>query len=224
MHGRGDVAAIRRLFLRMSKYCVAVALPLVATLAACREWLLTLWMGERFTAAGPAVLALLATFYITSHNHGAYSVLGGKRRLGPLVYVATGPQAVLNLALSVALVSRLGVLGVALGTLVPALVLQPFFMRFALREIGVSFAEFVREVVVPTSGLAIPTFLPLVAATLVTGPGAWVRMPIAVVCCAMFAVAFWLRGLDAEERSAVPGLLPFGLGQGWQARLDRQKV
>jgi hypothetical protein len=87
MHGRGDSEAIRRLFLRMAKYCVAVALPLVATIAASREWLLTIWMGERFTAAGPAVLVLLGTFYITAHNHAAYSVLSGKRRLGPVIYV-----------------------------------------------------------------------------------------------------------------------------------------
>lgn len=212
MHGRGDTEAIRRLFLRMAKYCVAVALPLVATIAASREWLLTIWMGERFTAAGPAVLVLLGTFYITAHNHAAYSVLSGKRRLGPVIYVWSGPQAILNLALSVFLVSRLGIIGVALGTLLPTIVLEPFFARFALREIGVSAGEFFRRVVVPTSGLAALAFSPLAVVALVTEPASVVRFVAAACCSVAYAGLFWLRGLSDEERAAVPGLLPFGLG------------
>ena len=210
MHGRGDQAAIRALFLRMSKYCVAVALPLVATLAASRDWLLTIWMGERFTAAGPAVLVLLATFFITAHNHAAYSVLSGKRRLGAMLYVWTGPQAVLNLGLSIVLVSRLGVLGVALGTLVPTILLEPFFARFALREVGVGAREFFRRVIVPTSGIAMIAFLPLVAVVLATPPSHWVRFVAAAACSGAYVAAFWFRGLNDDERAAVAGLLPVG--------------
>jgi O-antigen/teichoic acid export membrane protein len=213
LHGRGDQDAVRDLFFRVSKYSVALGIPLVCSLAACRELILTVWMGPRFVEAGPTVLVLLVSFYVTGHNHAAHSVMAGKRRLGALLWTYNGPQAVLNFVISVALVRPMGILGVALGTVIPALLLQPVFMRFAFAEVGVSISAFLQRVVRPTSGLALPVFLPLLAATLLTAPGSPVRLAVAAVCSAVFGVLFWLRGMSAGERMAVGPLLPLGLGR-----------
>jgi O-antigen/teichoic acid export membrane protein len=208
LFGSGDRAGMRELFFRMGKYSVAVAIPLVCTLAASREWLLTVWLGERFAAVGPVVIALLVAFYVTAHNHAAWSVLSGMRRLGPFVWSYNGPQAVLNLVLSVALVKPLGILGVALGTLVPALLLQPVFMQMAYRELGVSLRDVVTRIVVPTSGLAVPAFAPLVATCLVAPPASPWRIVVSTGCSLVFVALFWAQGLTSEERGGVGALLP----------------
>jgi O-antigen/teichoic acid export membrane protein len=211
LHGRGDSEAIRRLFLRMSRYSAAIAAPLVCVVAACRDWLLTVWMGERFVAAGPVVLVLLASFYVTSHNHAGWSVMAGRRQLGRFVYVYNGPQALLNLGLSLVLVKPLGILGVALGTMLPALCLQPLFIRFVYPEIGVTLGDVLREVVRPTSGLALVAFSPLLLIALVTPAAASGRVVAAAACSLVYGLAFWRWCMASEERAAVARLLPFGL-------------
>ena len=208
LFGSGDRAGMRELFFRMGKYSVAVAIPLVCTLAASREWLLTVWMGERFASVGPVVVVLLVAFYVTAHNHAAWSVLSGMRRLGPFVWSYNGPQALLNLALSIALVKPFGIFGVALGTLVPALLLQPAFMWIAYREIGVTLREVVARIVVPTSGLAIPVFAPLVVTCLVTSPSSAWRVVASAACSLGFVALFWIRGLAPDERGGMRTLLP----------------
>ena len=101
-----------------------------------------------------------------------------------------------------------GILGVALGTLVPALLLQPAFMWMAYREMGVTLREVAARIVVPTSGLAIPAFAPLVATCLVTSPASCWRVVVSAACSLAFVALFWARGLTAEERSGVGTLLP----------------
>jgi hypothetical protein len=168
-------------------------------------------MGERFVAAGPVVLVLLASFYVTSHNHAGWSVLAGRRQLGRFVYVYNGPQALLNFGLSVALVRPLGILGVALGTMLPAVCLQPLLMRVSYPLIGVSLRDVMRDVVRPTSGFALFTFSPLLVASLVTPTTSGIRVFVAAACSLAFGAAFWRWGVSADERAAAVRLLPFGL-------------
>jgi O-antigen/teichoic acid export membrane protein len=81
--------------------------------------LLRLWVGPTYAEHYHVVQVLVASFIVTAHNHAAFTVLSAMRRVGPVVWKYSMPQAILNLALSVFLVTRLGIIGVALGTLIP---------------------------------------------------------------------------------------------------------
>ena len=54
----------------------------------------------------------------------AHAILAAMHRVRQVVQLYSLPQAILNAVLSIALVSRLGVVGVALGTMLPAWLLQ----------------------------------------------------------------------------------------------------
>jgi len=200
LHGRQEASTLRDVFLRMTKYSAAVALPLSLVVTAVSDILLRYWMGPSFVDTRPALIALLVAFAVTAFNHAAYSTLLGMQKLGALLWKYYLPQAAMNLALSVILVHSLGTLGVALGTTIPALLLQPVYLRHVFRATGVSPKAFWAASVAP---LLLPlgvAFSPLVAAHAIQG-ASWIGLlPLSLVCGCAYVACFWAWGLDASER------------------------
>lgn len=202
LHGRRDSEALRSLFLRTTKYTAALAWPLVMTLGLTGGFLLQLWMGPEFVTALPVVQVLFVGFLVTAHNHAGYSTLIGMRRVGPLVPLYFVPQAVLNLVLSLWLVRSLGNIGVALGTMIPALALQAVFLRMLFAELQVSWGAFLRRAVLPAAVPAVLCYLPLGLLYLRVDPTSPVLLPAAGLCSAAYAAAF-VRHLDPDERATL---------------------
>src|SRR5262249_48389488 len=157
------------LFLRMTKYSVALALPLSAVLGLSSGVLLRAWMGPAFADARLLVQVLLVAFAVTAFNHAGYSALLGMRRVGRLLPAYYLPQAALNRGLSLLLVRPLGPLGVALGTTIAALALEYSYLRYVLREIDVTWRAFVAGAVRP-SVWPLLAFAPLLSAYVIAGP------------------------------------------------------
>jgi O-antigen/teichoic acid export membrane protein len=206
-HGRKDHEGLKRLFLRMGKYSAAVALPLTVALGLTAGTLLRLWMGPAFVDARWVVAVLAVSFAVTSFNHAGYSILVGTRQIAPLLWFYWMPQALLNLVLSLWLVQPLGIVGVALGTAIPAILLEYPFLRFVLSRIGVGWRDFSAAVVLPTVLPVLVAFAPLALAYFVTGPVS-VALPITAVACGMvFAGLFWRFALEPTERDDLVGLV-----------------
>jgi O-antigen/teichoic acid export membrane protein len=199
LYGRKDFDGLKQLFLSSTKYTVALAWPIVMALAFAGGFFLRVWMGHAFVDALPLVQVLLLGFLVTAHNHAGYCALSGTRRVGPTVTRYFAPQALLNLLLSIWLVQRIGNLGVALGTMLPAVALEYFFLTFVLRELRVGWKEFLSQTVWGTAAPALLSFWPLVGAYAildVTSP----MLPItAAGCSILYAWVFW-KFLSADER------------------------
>lgn len=209
LFGRGDRRALQQLFLRMTKYTVAVSWPIVLSLGLCASLLLDVWMGPEFARHAAVLQALVVAFAVTAHNHVGYSILVGMRRITPTLWQYKLPLAALNLALSVYLVGRLGILGVALGTMVPALAMEWFWLRFVLHELEIRWLDFFRHVVAPTAGPALFSFAPLALAYWRLEPRSPLLLPVAVACCAIHAALFWFRSLARTERSELLAHVPW---------------
>jgi O-antigen/teichoic acid export membrane protein len=209
LFGRGDRRALEQLFLRMTKYTVAVSWPLVLSLGFCATFVLEIWMGPAFSRYSSVLQVLVVGFAVTAHNHVGYSVLIGIRRMGPTVWRYSLPQAVLNLALSVWLVGKLGILGVALGTMIPALALEYFWLRFTLDELGIRWRDFFGQVVAPTAGPAILAFVPLAIVYWRFDPRSAVLPLTAALCSLIYAACFWSRSLSKAERAELLAHAPF---------------
>ena len=197
--GRGDHGAVRELFLRGTKYGAAVTWPMVLSIGACATVLLNAWAGPGFGAYAAVVHVLLAALAVTSHNHAGGAIAMAKRDIAPLVWQYEVPQAVLNLALSLWLVQHLGVVGVALGTALPAVALEYFYLRHVLAVVGVGWRQFWEEAVLPA---LVPTaaFIPLAWMYWRSGPNTLALVPLAVGCSAVYVVLFWHRSLGTTER------------------------
>jgi O-antigen/teichoic acid export membrane protein len=207
LFGRGDVAALKTLVLRMTKYTAALALPLVAALAFAAGPVLAVWMGPRFVDARFVAQVLGIGFVVTSFNHAGYSVLIGTRRIAPLLWRYFLPQALLNLALSLWFVNLWGSVGVALGTAIPAVVLQYSFLSYLLRETSVGWREFATSTVLPVSAPAAVAFLPLPVLASRVDPTSPVLIAAVCACSLAYAALFWRLALSAPERDRFVVLL-----------------
>jgi O-antigen/teichoic acid export membrane protein len=210
LHGRDDFDALRRLFLRSTTYTVALAWPLVLGLAFSSGFLLRIWMGPRFVSTLPVVQVLLVGFIVTAYNHAGYSALIGMRRVGPTVMRYFAPQALLNLTLSVVLVQSLGNIGVALGTILPAIALEYVYLRFLLGELRVPWREFGRRTVAPIAAPALLAFTPLMVLYSRVDPASPVLPVVAAACGLVYLGLFWTF-LNAEERRELVAHLPRAL-------------
>lgn len=206
LHAAGDRVGLQNLWLRMTKYTAAITWPLGWSLGLCAGPILHAWVGESFAAHYAVVQVLVASFIVTAHNHTAFGVLGAMRRFGPIVQRYAVPQAVLNLLLSLALVGPLGIFGVAVGTMLPAVLLEYTFLSFVLGELDLEWADFWRGVVRPTLA---PTaaFLPALAAFAALGPQSPWLLVVAAASSIVYAGLFW-RGLQREERDDLVAHLP----------------
>jgi len=140
---------LRAIFVHGTRLSLATVLPVAGGLALLAHPLLTAWIGPSFSATTP-IVQILAFVVIVRVGCATSSVIlkgaGMHRRLTMLV----GLMAVGNLALSIALVRSLGLVGVALGTAVPvALVAVCGLVPAACRRAQLSFAELFRNALWP---------------------------------------------------------------------------
>ncbi len=109
---------LRTVFMHGTRLSLATVLPVAGGLALLAHPLLTAWIGPSF-ATTTTIVQILAFVVIVRVGAATSTVIlkgaGMHRRLTVLV----GLMAVGNLALSIALVRSLGLVGVALGTAVP---------------------------------------------------------------------------------------------------------
>ena len=207
LHGLSERRELTLLFLRTTKYSTIIAWPLVLTLGFAGGFLLHVWLGEAFDNSLPTVQVLVVAFIVTAYNHAGYSALIGMRRVGPLVWRYFVPQAILNLALSIFFVRRLGIVGVGLGTMLPAIALEGAYLRFVLRELQVGWKDFFMRAVMPVAVPALLAFTPLALAYLRVDHRSPVLAVAAAGCGLIYAVLVW-RWLNADERNDLLEFVP----------------
>lgn len=140
--------------LAVAKLATIVAAPVAITFWLRGESFITLWMGPQYGPASGEILRILGVVvWLESWRSVlmySFTGMGRQRTLIPGIAF----EAVCNLALSIALVRPLGIVGVALGTLIPSLLVSLIYFPYRLAGVtAVPLSLFYRKAV----------FLPTVA-------------------------------------------------------------
>jgi O-antigen/teichoic acid export membrane protein len=156
LHAQGDLVRLRSLYVAGSRITLATCICLSIILIALARPLLTLWVGADYSQYWPIVTILaLAGIAESSHWIGAMILQGIARHRG--IAVAYACAAVANLGLSILLVRDYGLIGVALGTLIPSTILSLYFIwPYAARTLGVPVRDVFRQVLLPALVPAVP--------------------------------------------------------------------
>jgi len=138
-------AQLQNLLLRSTRYTSLLSLFLGSLLVVNGQTLIRLWVGERFLVSYHLLLVLTLGYVVmlaqTPANCLFYAL--NKHRAMALWTIVEG---ITNLGLSIYLVSRLGLVGVAWGTTAPMLVVGLVVLpAYLLRLIGLSLASYVRQ-------------------------------------------------------------------------------
>jgi O-antigen/teichoic acid export membrane protein len=202
LDAQGRHETLRTLFLRGTKYSIALLNPVVVVLIVVAKPLLLVYV-PMFAAQAFAAQLLISHQVLTSGTAVGDSIIIGLGKLPKRVPYAIG-MALLNLTISLVLVQRLGILGVVLGTMIPYFIDYPFHIRILLRALDIPVSRWLKETVLPTYPLLL---LPLLCSLLLIQTslaGSLVGIAlIGLVSVGAYWAAVYAFGLEPDERADV---------------------
>jgi O-antigen/teichoic acid export membrane protein len=152
----GRTEALREMLIESTTLALAMIVGVTICMLGFAGPLIALWMGPGFEQSVPTlyILGTMGIVLVAQAPLGNVLLGTGRHRVVAMLSMA---DAVLNLGLSLLLVKRFGMLGVAAGTGVPVLVLNTLIvLPLACRTVGVGVPGFLRTIVRPSLAGAIP--------------------------------------------------------------------
>jgi len=182
LHARDDRQRLRTLYVWSSRLTLAIFVPIGCTIAMLGDDVLRVWMGPEYATYWPLVAVLVLALGLDIAQWPAGSILQGTARVRSISLVAAA-TGVANLVLSIVLARRFGLIGVALGTLLPtAMASLAVVMPYSMRKIGVPAIDMLKEVVWPS-------LLPALPAVMVVYALRWSLAPLTLVPLAVIFAA-----------------------------------
>ncbi len=149
------VARLQTLMIEGTRLSLAMVVPIAVALILLAEPLVRGWVGQKMIDSAPVIQILAIAVALRVGNATGTTILKGSGRVRflAMVNITTG---LVNLALSAALVHRYGLIGVAVGTLVPIafsaiVVLFPAACRRVALPIGRAFHRAVVPAIWPAA-------------------------------------------------------------------------
>ena len=142
---------LQQILIHATRFSLALATPICVGLAIVAAPLIHAWVGERFAESVAVLRLLLCVVLIKMGNAAATLILkgAGKHRL---LAGTNSTTAVVNVLLSVALLPHFGLVGVALGTLIPVGSAAVFVLfPAACRRVGMPVAHAVSRAIWPAA-------------------------------------------------------------------------
>jgi O-antigen/teichoic acid export membrane protein len=147
--GKGDYVAIREKFIFTTKLCGYLSCLIGSLIIIVGKPFIKVWMGKEYIAAYPILVVLVVSITVALMQSTSLQVLYGISKHG-FFAISNSIEGVLNLILSLLLVKRFGLMGVALGTAIPMLLVKLFIQPFyTTRAIGMSIKKYYFDIMIP---------------------------------------------------------------------------
>jgi O-antigen/teichoic acid export membrane protein len=159
LHAENEQSRIRSMYMISTRLTLAIFLPVGIGLVFLAGPFLAAWVGEEFVNYSHLVIILSIASMIDTSTWPAGAVLQGmgSPRFSGIMSITTGLS---NLTLSLILVKRMGLTGVALGTLIPtSVVCLGIVLPYTMWKIGIHPQD-------ALSRILTPTLLPVVPASI----------------------------------------------------------
>ncbi len=203
-----DPEGLRRLLIDGTRLALTLVCGVTVCLMGFASPLINRWMGPGFESAVLPLQVLAATGIVFVGQGPLGNILLGTGRQR-LVALSTLGEAIVNLVLSLILVRRYGLLGVAVGTIIPVAIFNLFVlapaacrqMRIGLMEFArsVAVAPFIGSIIATLAGMALREWWPPQSIPVILGEGAAVG--------AVYLLAVWTVGFDDGVRSSYSAYL-----------------
>lgn len=205
--GAGEMDALRRSFLFGTKIAVALSALIGGGLIGVGGPVIEVWIGEEYRAAVPPLVLLVAGVFFELAQLPSVNLLFALGRQGFLARLGL-TEAAANLGLSLALVGPFGLVGVALGTTIPLVLLRSVVQPgFVCRQIDLPRAAYLRavaRVAVPAILLQVPAWLALHE---LGARSPWLAIGAAAAIWPILAGVLLLVAFDRGERATLTGAL-----------------
>lgn len=202
IHAKEDREKLRTLYIVSTRLTLAMFLPVGLMLIILAHPILSVWVGSAYAEYAYLIAILVIASLIDTSQWPAGFVLQGMARHQPLAAMTIG-SGISNLILSIILVNYYGLMGVALGTLIPStIVCIGFVAPYAMRVIGVSLQEMVTKVIWPTILPAIPMSIAIFALRQIIEPVSLISLLlVAGIGVLPYPIGYLLMSANEYERN-----------------------
>jgi O-antigen/teichoic acid export membrane protein len=207
LDARDDAAGLQKLYLTGSRMLALTTTSAAIVLSLWAGDFFSLWVGTQYVNGStytsvPVLFQILILGSLVTASQGIGSkVLLGRRRVRGLTWLMA-TEGSLNLLISVLLIQRLGLLGVAIGTTVPAIlcrgIVQPVMVCSNLK---LRFKDYRSEILQPTIAVSL-VLVPLLGLFhRVTSHAGWTELFLEGFVAAVFSVLVLCTiGLKSSDR------------------------
>jgi|GEM_PF-826947 len=205
IHAIEGLVQMRELFLVGSRLAMLLILPGCIGLALLGPEFLQLWLGGVYRDHSTAILlVLIAVVAVFALSISCTQVLYGMNRHRINAYVSLA-EAGANLALSIVLVRRMGAIGVAWGTLIPALLFELVVLPiYTLRQLQVSLGRYLSGVIARPALVGLPMAAWCGLCHRRHWVQGWAQLVAAIAFgLVLFALALRTYGIEAPERQVL---------------------
>ncbi|HHJ34872.1 MAG TPA: polysaccharide biosynthesis protein, partial [Gammaproteobacteria bacterium] len=156
LHATDKKQEIQQLYLNASRYIVAVLLPTSVGATLVGDDFIGVWVGEQYQRDAEGIILLLVIYMTLPFlNPLSTRYLTAIGRHGLLAKVFPVSASV-NLIVSIILVQYWGIIGVAVGSVIPVFILTPVVLRACCKYLGISVTHYFLISIWPS---VIPTVL-----------------------------------------------------------------
>ena len=157
--------AIIQLYLNASKWILAIMLPVTVLAVIFGPAFISLWLGDEYGENSQTILLLLAIFsmlpfldpvmerYLTATNK--HAILS---KLYPLT-------ALINLVVSILLVEEYGIVGVAIGSIIPLCLFVPIYLNYSCKQLKITIYRYIKSAIIP---IILPNILLIVLSMIIS--------------------------------------------------------
>lgn len=147
LHQLGNMAALRKLFIRLVRYAYLILLPLVSVLAIHMSSLLRLWVGETFVPYTYMVHIFLAVYLILPIPAIASTMVVGLEKVKQTIWISIAYMFV-KVILSFALLKTVGLAGLMAATLGAGLFYFLPYLRAMKKILTLHYGEVLRPLAI----------------------------------------------------------------------------
>jgi O-antigen/teichoic acid export membrane protein len=207
MDANKDLPGLQRLLILGTRVALLVTLPLCLGFLFLGRQFITLWMGPAL-ADSAIVLMVLTIPQFASMSQGASAlVLAGMAKHRAFAYFALAEGGA-NLILSIILVRRMGLIGVAWGTVIPNLISATLVVPlYTVRTLKMSVTDYLVQAYLRPALCALPLLAVGYVFSHVEGASWLVFGAEASAMCVVFGAASYFLCLDATQRASMTGRL-----------------
>ena len=204
IHAKDEAAQLRSLYIVSTRVTLAMFVSVSLVVIILVRHLLTAWVGAEYAEYSNLVIILAVASLIDTSTWPAGFILQGMARHSPLAAMTIG-SGIANLTLSILLVNRLGLMGVALGTLIATTVIcLGFVTPYAMRVIGASARDMYTKVLVPSLLPIIPMgFIMIILRELLQPASLLTILMLAAVGPLVYFSVYLFLGANEFERGVV---------------------
>lgn len=206
-HGADMREQIRKNFLLSTKILAALLMPVTVILFVFARQIITVWVGEEYAIAAPAMQWLLATWYINGTS--AFATLSVKATNRPEIEArTTAATAVANIVLDILFIQHWGYMGAVYATALTQVAGVTTLMALASRAMSCgTFTIHGRLLLIILAGIA--------ASVVYLPEHSWLSLAAAFAgyCALFFPACYWLA-LKKEERGYLKNMIAIVMKKG----------